>query len=47
MDGTLNLKQKANDHLSMYNTTFQVLAQATPHFDIRTDIDKSLTGTTP
>ena len=34
LDGTLNPKLKANNFLSMNNTTFQVLALATPRFNI-------------
>ena len=34
LDGTLNPKLKVNNLLSMNNTTFQVLARATPHFTI-------------
>ena len=35
LDGTLNPKLQANNFLSMNNTTLQVLARATPHFNIR------------
>ena len=46
MDGTLNRKLKANDQLSMNNTTLQVLARATPRFNIRSSINSNLTDTT-
>ena len=46
MDGTLNPRLKINDYLSMNNTTLQVLAQASPRFNIRSSIDNSLTDTT-
>ena len=34
LDGTFNPKLKANNLLSMNNTTLQVLARAIPHFNI-------------
>ena len=47
VDGTLNHKLNANDHLSMNSTTLQVLAPASPGFNIRSSINNSLTDTTP
>ena len=41
MDGTLNSKLITNYHLSMNNTTLQVLARATPRFNIHFGIKSS------